>query len=99
MTENQIETWLLLKAIKDWNPKFWKISLKNWEYDWEKFTYNDYEIEFDWENLATIKQYIDWEYQPVSRLVKKEWEILDEFLWRAMELNEKLWETICFETR
>jgi len=62
--------------------------------------YNDWEIEFDVnEKTATIKQYFDWEYRAVSRLVKRDDEWLRDFLSRAEELNEKLRNTICFEDR
>ena len=62
--------------------------------------FNSWEIVFDTkEKTATIKQYFDWEYNAVSRLVKRDDEDLWEFLARAEELNEKLRNTICFETR
>ena len=61
---------------------------------------NDWEIEFDVKRkTATIKQYIDWEYRPVSRLVKRDSETVWDFMKRAENLNERLWRTICFETR
>lgn len=88
-------------------PTYWEVSLENWE-EWDyddydepmKYTYYDTEIIFDTEDLsATIQQYYDWEYRPVSRLIKKPEESLENFLLRAMRLNERLWETICFEDR
>ena len=101
--EYVLELYFFLNSLKGWMGFSSKIHQSDWEideddenlvkYNWEEIVFNIKE------KTATIMQYYDWERRPVSRLVKKDNEMLDEFLKRAEELNEKLWETICFEDR
>lgn len=61
---------------------------------------NDGEIVFDTENkTATIMQYFDGEYRPVSRLVIRDYETVWDFMKRAELKNEQLRDVILFEDR
>lgn len=102
--EEALELKLFANSITNWKTRFGEIDLTDWELIPEEddlvYEYRGWEIIFNLIKLtATMKQYIDWDYQPVSRLIKKESESLEDFLKRAIELNENLWQTICFEDR
>lgn len=104
--EEALELKLFANSITNWKPTFWDIDLTDWELVSDEndddliYSYSGWEIVFNLMKLsATIIQYFDWNYNPVSRLIKKESESLEDFLKRAIELNEKLWQTICFEDR
>jgi len=98
--EEAIELFLFKKAIKESQLFYWKLWTTDWEYDkyaWH-FVYRDGEIRFNpYDNTAKIYHYVDGHYNLVSKLVKKD-ESLQEFLLRSMELNEKIWETLRFES-
>lgn len=104
--EEALELKLFANSITNWRSTFGCIDLScralasDDNDDDLVYTFNGWEIVFNLMKLsATIIQYFDWSYNPVSRLIKREDESLEDFLKRAIELNEKLWQTICFEDR
>lgn len=100
--EEIVELYLFKKSVQQGRVKYWDVLLDDWQYDdviWE-YTYNTSEIVFSTKDMtAEFRQYVDWEDRVVSKFVKSEDESLEKFLLRCLEQNEKLWKTICFETR
>ena len=94
--EYVLELWCVYKEIWDWMHQDREIN----EDDRSIIEYRGWEDVFDTnKKTMTIKQYFDWDYNPVSRLVLRDNESVWKFMERAEELNEKLWETITFEDR
>ena len=101
--EEVIEITLLKNSIKDWKANYWEVELDDREIDEDLrdwLVYNWWEMKFFCDQLTIeIYHYVDWDYNIVSRLRKWQDETLENFLIRAMELNERLREVITFEER